>query len=67
MLTLPNAYSKVGLLAAIPLSLGCAAMSFWTMYCLIGKQQGQQRQIDSSNSDSTDSSCYDSNGNSGRS
>jgi hypothetical protein len=38
MLTLPNAYSKVGLLAAIPLSVGCACMSFWTMYCLIGEQ-----------------------------
>jgi amino acid permease len=67
MLTLPNAYSKVGLLAAIPLSLGCAAMSFWTMYCLIGKQQGQHRQIESSNSDSAYSSCYDSSGSSGSS
>ncbi|GBF87481.1 hypothetical protein Rsub_00192 [Raphidocelis subcapitata] len=35
MLTLPNAYSKVGLPAALPLSLGCACMSLWTMFCLI--------------------------------
>uniref|UniRef100_A0A383V9J1 Amino acid transporter transmembrane domain-containing protein n=1 Tax=Tetradesmus obliquus TaxID=3088 RepID=A0A383V9J1_TETOB len=35
MLTLPNAYSKVGLAAAVPLSVGCAVLSFWTMYCLI--------------------------------
>eukprot|EP00878_Enallax_costatus_P005526 GHUV01005798.1.p2 GENE.GHUV01005798.1~~GHUV01005798.1.p2 ORF type:complete len:155 (+),score=30.50 GHUV01005798.1:518-982(+) len=35
MLTLPNAYSKVGLLAALPLSIGCACLSFWTMFCLI--------------------------------
>jgi amino acid permease len=35
MLTLPNAYSKVGLAAAVPLSVGCACLSFWTMYCLI--------------------------------
>jgi hypothetical protein len=37
MLTLPNAYSKVGLLAALPLSVGCACLGFWTMYCLIGE------------------------------
>jgi amino acid permease len=35
ILTLPNAYSKVGLVAALPLSIGCAAMSLWTMNCLI--------------------------------
>lgn len=35
MLTLPNAYSKVGLLAALPLSISCACFSFWTMWCLI--------------------------------
>ncbi len=35
MLTLPNAYSKVGIAAALPLSVGCACLSFWTMFCLI--------------------------------
>lgn len=39
MLTLPNAYSKVGLLAAVPLSIGCACMSLWTMYCLTGRSK----------------------------
>eukprot|EP00775_Hariotina_reticulata_P014806 gene14806-14984_t len=35
ILTLPNAYSKVGLIAALPLSIGCAIISLWTMNCLI--------------------------------
>eukprot|EP00884_Botryococcus_braunii_P010276 jgi/Botrbrau1/1924/Bobra.0005s0029.2 len=35
MLTLPNAMAKVGVAAAIPIALGTATMSLWTMYLLI--------------------------------
>lgn len=37
MLVLPNAFAKCGMAAALPLSLGCACLSFWTMWCLIGE------------------------------
>lgn len=35
MLTLPNAYAKVGLTAGLILSVGCGSFSLWTMYQLI--------------------------------
>jgi amino acid permease len=50
MLTLPNAYSKVGLAAAVPLSVGCACLSFWTMYCLIALYAERKQRLVSARS-----------------
>lgn len=35
LLTLPNAYSKCGLIAGVILTVGCGTISLWTMYLLI--------------------------------
>jgi auxin influx carrier (AUX1 LAX family) len=45
MLTLPNAFAKMGLVLALPLSIFSSVCSLWTMFCLVTLYAERKRRL----------------------